>query len=44
MEKSEFILMCKEGDELLRDEMIAYLAERYESNAVIVPGVIKRTN
>lgn len=39
----EFILMCNEGDEAKRDEMIAVLLEKYPS-AVIVPGVIKRTH
>lgn len=40
---NEFILMCNEGDEAKRDEMIAVLLEKYPS-AVIVPGVIKRTH
>jgi hypothetical protein len=41
--KIEITVLCKEGDELLRDEMIAYVLEQYENQAVIIPGVLKRT-
>lgn len=42
MEK-ELILMCDEGDESLRDEIVKYIEQKYATKAVIVPGVIKRT-
>lgn len=44
MNKKEITILCVEGDELLRDEMIAFINEKYESQAVIIPGVLKRTS
>lgn len=38
----EITILCVEGDELLRDEMIAYLNEKYSGTAIIIPGVTKR--
>lgn len=41
--KKEITILCKEGDELLRDEMVAFLEEQFTNQAVIIPGVLKRT-
>lgn len=42
LKMKEITILCIEGDELLRDEMIAYLNEQYSDIAVIIPGVTKR--